>query len=213
MQGVLAPNSLIGQLPTTLNGTQVLINNIPAPIFYILNSNGVEQITIQVPFEVQPGTASVVVNTGNGGTGRIDGVPVVAYQPGIFETGDASNRYAVAVRGTNGTYMTPTNPLQRGETATIFLTGLGQTGAQPLGTNQPGQTAQNVSALLVVALESSGIEFVSATALQGEVGIYAVTFRVPLTGFSGRVKIGVTEYAPGTVVNGTNSLSSYVYIQ
>ena len=36
-------------LPTTLGGTQVLVNNIPAPLFAVANVHRQEQVNFQVP--------------------------------------------------------------------------------------------------------------------------------------------------------------------
>jgi len=77
-----------------------------APIFYVSNSGGVEQITVQVPFETQPGTVNVTINS------------VVAEQPraatgatvrtGVFESFYGNQKVAVATRP-DGSVVSPTN--------------------------------------------------------------------------------------------------------
>src|SRR5438876_5231575 len=44
-------------LPTTIVGTSVLVNGTPAPLFFVSPS----QINAQLPYEIQPGPATLVV--------------------------------------------------------------------------------------------------------------------------------------------------------
>ena len=104
--GVVAP------LPTTLAGVEVLFNNIPAPIFAVSNINAQETVIVQVPFEVQPGTASVTIRTPGGGSTTVANVAIAAVRPGIFDYVDAE-RTAVrsSVRRDLGElWLTPQTP-------------------------------------------------------------------------------------------------------
>ncbi len=65
----MTPNSMLGPLPFTLAGDSVKFNNISAPIFSVSNVNGVQQITVQVPFELTGSTsASVTITVAGGGS-------------------------------------------------------------------------------------------------------------------------------------------------
>ncbi len=55
--GVMPAANSAGQLPTTFSGVTITFNGTPAPIYYVASSNGVDQVSVQVPFEVQPGSA------------------------------------------------------------------------------------------------------------------------------------------------------------
>ena len=98
LQGLLQPNS-IGQLPITLgpvNGIQ--IGGISAPIVRALNQGGREQIDIQTPCEVAPGSQSVTINIQGQTSLTVQNVQVSQYQPGIFEFDATDGRkYAVAI--------------------------------------------------------------------------------------------------------------------
>src|SRR5262249_13828098 len=64
-------------LPLTLGGASVTINGVTAPLLYASST----QINAQVPFEIQPGTANLVITSG----GTVSaGISVTATGPGIF---------------------------------------------------------------------------------------------------------------------------------
>ena len=172
-------SGLVGPLATKLADVEVLINGINAPIYSVSNVNGQESVTIQVPYEVNPGVASVTVRTAGGGTTTVDNVQVNQVSPAVFETTDPVNnrRYAVGYRQ-DGTAISSTNPARRGDIIRIFATGLGQT-SPGTGTNRIAAAGQTVSAPIVVGLGNAGVRLVSAEALPGSVGIYVLTIEVP----------------------------------
>ncbi len=68
--GIVPASGIAGEaavpLPTTLGGTQVWVNNIPAPLFAVAKVNRQEQINFQVPWEVAgANTVTVVVVNGS----------------------------------------------------------------------------------------------------------------------------------------------------
>ena len=77
LQGVAYPTGL--PLQTSISGTQVLVNNIPAPLYFI--SNG--QIDFEVPFEVSPGATTIRV-VRNGQQGNLIAVNIAANAPRRF---------------------------------------------------------------------------------------------------------------------------------
>ncbi len=69
LPGWLSAANSAGQLPTTFSGVTITFNGTPAPIFYVDDTNGADQVTVQVPFEVQPGPAvALAVSVANGGS-------------------------------------------------------------------------------------------------------------------------------------------------
>src|SRR5262249_46773223 len=182
VQGLYASNNIIGPLPTSFPipasiGTgSVTFNDIPTPVFYVSNSGGQEQVAVQVPFEVQPGTVTLKINAVGGGTGSFS-VTVGQYGPGVFETFYSGQKFGVAVHA-DGTYITPSSPARRGENITIYATGLGQT-KPPTSTNAIGQPGQNVTTSLIVGINNAGVPLISAQYVPGLVGVYSVTMQVP----------------------------------
>ena len=95
------------------------INGVLAPIYYI--SAG--QVNIQIPYETQPGPATLTVVSADGFKGATYKFTVASSAPGVFADG-------------NG-YTVPYRSGARGQTLILFITGEGQvtpalaTGASP----------------------------------------------------------------------------------
>jgi hypothetical protein len=174
ISGVVQPTALVGPLPTQLAGVQVLFNGIAAPIYAVSNVGGQEQLSIQVPFEVQPGTATVEIRTG--ATSQVlSNVAIQALSPGVFETTSGGSKYAVAVKD-DGSFVSPSNPARRGDKLRVYATGLGQVNGGT-GTNRAG-TGQAVLGPVIIGLNNAGYP-ATAEYVAGVVGLYVVTFTVP----------------------------------
>jgi uncharacterized protein (TIGR03437 family) len=107
-------------LPTTLAGVQVLINNRPAPIYYV----GRSQIAAVVPYGTTEAVAQVqVVN--NGVSSNAVTLLVYPTAPGVFSIPPGGAGYG-AVLHPDYTLVTPDHPARAGEVLQVYLTGLGQ---------------------------------------------------------------------------------------
>ncbi|MGD0200266.1 MAG: hypothetical protein ABSD27_05885, partial [Bryobacteraceae bacterium] len=109
-----------GPLPTRLAGMEFQFGSLLAPIFAICrNADGSEQANVQAPFELAPATISVTVRSGAGTANpvntAIDGVTVRNALPGIFEYLAGSQKVAVAVRVSDGSYIGPGNAAHPGD--------------------------------------------------------------------------------------------------
>jgi uncharacterized protein (TIGR03437 family) len=177
VRGTLFPAMLVGPLPTTLGGVTVTFGGVAAPIYWVTNDSSGESITVEVPFEVQEGqNTSITVSSGSASS--TVQVPVARVAPGIFETTDSAGRkYAVVVRASDGTFVTPDNPIARGEQARVFMSGLGRTTGQAF-TNVPG-AGQRVNANVVVGINDAGVRVISAMLSTSLIGVYEVLFEVP----------------------------------
>ena len=137
-----------------------------------------EQVTVQVPYEVAGlGSASVVITTPGGGSGTFT-VTLQPYSPGIFTTSVFGVQNQVVATRPDGSYVSPSNPAQRGEIITIFVTGAGQT-SPVTGTNDAGIANQNIAANIAVGFNNAGTPYISAQSVVGLVGVYAITLQVP----------------------------------
>ncbi len=151
-------------LPYSIGGVSATVNGVPAPIYYVLNS----QIVIQVPYETPAGTALLAVNeNGRVATFFFDVYPSI---PGIFV--DSNNQ------------LVPTGTAKRGSSLAFFITGEGDvtgglaTGSAPspsIPVNQlpapRGQFSLTVGGVSVTPL-FVGIPY-------GLVGVTQVNFTVP----------------------------------
>jgi uncharacterized protein (TIGR03437 family) len=109
-------------LPTTVKDTQVLVNNILAPLYFI--SNG--QVDFEVPFEVPPGAATLRVVRG-GQQGNLIAVNIAASAPRFLLL--AGGPYAVLNTPDTPPLVTgdPAHPAKAGDVVIAYVIGLGQT--------------------------------------------------------------------------------------
>lgn len=199
ISGSISGQSLVGPLQTTLNGISVQIGGSNTPLYSVSNINGVESLSFQVPCEQAPGSATLVLRSGS--TSVSQAVTIAPYAPGIFQTVDNTGRStAVAVKA-NGTYVSATNPADRGEDIRVFVTGLGQ--ASPfISTNTPGNGTQQVNGSVIVGVNNEGISARPEDTIYAPtlIGVYIVTFRLPTstTPGTGRPFVVAVQAPDGT---------------
>jgi uncharacterized protein (TIGR03437 family) len=105
--------------PTTLGGTQVLFDGVPAPLLYA----SANQINAVVPYEVKAPVTEMTVE-GAAGTDGPRAMPVAGAVPAIF-TYNSSGIGEAAVLNQDGTYNSIANPAVRGTVITFYATGTG----------------------------------------------------------------------------------------
>ena len=109
-------------LQTTLAGTQVLVNNIAAPLFYV----GPTQINFFLSNSA-PNNGTVTVTVQSASTGQVLGsseIPVAAASPGLF-TLDSSGSGQVAAINQDGTVNGPSHPAPWNTVVSFYGTGAG----------------------------------------------------------------------------------------
>jgi len=208
LNGVLPASLLgIGGLPLVLNGVDLNFDRQSAPILAIANQNRQESIVFQAPCGLVPGSRVTATVRVSGGSTSVGNVPVSRVQPGIFETdpGNGARRYA-ALQRPDGSWVTPENPARRGEVLRMLVTGLG-TVTPSTDTNRAGVPGQTVLSPLIVGINDAGVRVVSAEYVVGMMGIYAVSFEVPLDAAPGafRSLAIAAEASAGDLVFGNSS--------
>lgn len=189
--GTFAQNPGLPPLATTLANVQVLVNNVPAPLYFV--SAG--QVNFQLPYEAPAGqTASVqVVWKGNAGNQRPVNVTASVPRLLIWPASLIAGGYGIVVNqdgslvlpaGTNiGAFQA--HPAKAGDTITIYCTGLGQTSPAAVtgaaATSAPLESISNVS---VSFGGGFGGDFsTAAAAFAGltptAVGLYQVNVKLP----------------------------------
>jgi uncharacterized protein (TIGR03437 family) len=211
VQNVIFPSSLIGPLPTILNGNQVLVNGTASPILGLgMNASAQQQITFQVPCETTPSSsATLTVNVG-AGTASVT-APVQTAAPGVFTTLLSDNNIHAVVIRPDGSFVTIQNPARRGETVTAFVTGLGPaipavaTGALP-----PPGIAATPQYQVVVGMAGGGVPLIGAQLSADRVGVWMVTFQIPASVNAGNsVPFSVSVIPTGAsapISSGTTSI-------
>jgi uncharacterized protein (TIGR03437 family) len=196
IQGIVT-NGVIGALPYTLAGVQVTFTGAQAPIYNVANMNGQQQVTVQVPCSVTPGTVTVVVSV-NGGVGTI-AIPVRPASPGLFLSEfNNTTQIPVLVRP-DGSFVSPTNPAHRGETLIAYVTGMGAT-TPAVATNSlpaPGSSPA-IQGTIIVGMNGGGVPLVASTLSPDLVGVETVSFMVPTTTQTGTSSFSVGIVPPGS---------------
>ena len=176
--------------PTTLRGVRVIVNGISSPILSIANVNGLEQISIQVPFGIPaPGVVSVTIEN-NGSRTTVTGVPIFSVQPGIFEF-PANGVQVAAVLHANFQLVTPANPARPNEIVLLFITGMGLTDPA-VGTNVVGPAPPATSVLQpVVGIDDAGVEVIGSFYAPGLLTVFQINLRISANAQTGNRKISV----------------------
>src|SRR5262249_52280908 len=117
--------------PKSLASVSVTINGIAAPLYYV--SKGL--INGQVPYEVQPGPATVVVTVSGSQPAQVSAT-VVAANPGLL----LYNGAALAVNP-DASVNTPTSPATPNNFAILYLSGIGIPD-HPVATGAPAPSAE-----------------------------------------------------------------------
>jgi uncharacterized protein (TIGR03437 family) len=162
-------------LPRTLGNIRATLGGYDVPLFYADGG----QVNAQVPFEVAPGVATLVV-TGKDSAGAPGSVTIVSAQPGVFTVSQSGTGQGVVLDALNN-LVDSSHAVKAGEVVVIYATGLGAT-SPAVAT---GQAAPAVPPLALVTTPvkvtiggvDATVEF--AGLAPGFVGLYQVNARVP----------------------------------
>lgn len=173
-QQLTANDIVSGHLPTELNYTQVFVDNFPAPLFYVSDT----QINFLVPSTQSVGPTKIRVAC-EGNTGPEVTVTVVDSAPALFTL---AGQYAIATHVDNS-LVSPDSPAHAGEIIVVYATGLGKTVPNPATGEVPKYAAPilALSALQVslagVVVDSGLIKYAGLT--PASAGLYQINLEVP----------------------------------
>jgi len=188
-------------LPTALLTTSVTVNGEAAPLFYVSDV----QINAQMPLDIQPGVASVVVTTGSTTTNTVAVTVPATAVPGIFVQYPTNQ---AVVQNQDLSENTPAAPAHVGDTVVAYFTGGGPVNASgPLVTggaspsNGPSPVVES-AAVTVGGQASPSVPYAGLTATL--VGVYQVNFVIP------QVAAGTRNLV--LTINGTASAATTISI-
>jgi uncharacterized protein (TIGR03437 family) len=164
--GAVASN---GRLATSVAGTQVRFGNILAPLLFVSPT----QINAQVPFEITPGTRSVVVSTPSGNVSGTDAtrlLQVSAAAPAIF----------AVVKVSDFSVITEANPVNPGDPVAVFATGFGA-GSPAVATGQlpPVEPLSETVAVAAATIGDINATVLASVLAPGLAGVNQVNVVVP----------------------------------
>jgi uncharacterized protein (TIGR03437 family) len=173
-------------LPTTVNGTSVLIGAYSAPLIAL--SDGT--LAAQLPVELAPNNQYPVVVSVNNAISVPDTITVAATTPGIQATADG-----YAAQHPDGSAVTPAAPAAPGELVSIFLSGLGAT--DPVvasGVQAPAtEPLARITSAATVTLNGNPMSVGYAGLAPRQVGLYRIDLTVPLDAAPGDLKLSVSQ--------------------
>ncbi|HYW47943.1 MAG TPA: hypothetical protein VE959_34065, partial [Bryobacteraceae bacterium] len=164
-----------GRLSSNLSGTQVLFDDIPAPLVYA----AAQQVSAIVPYEAAGQASTQMVVVRNGQSTQPVTLPVTAVSPALF-TADASGAGQAAAINQDGTYNGPQSGAPTGSTVALFATGEGQT--DPGGINGRIATSVIPRPLAPVRVSIGGVNAEIAyagAAPQAVAGLLQINVKVP----------------------------------
>jgi uncharacterized protein (TIGR03437 family) len=214
----LAPNTSIGsgdiattaQWPTKLNGVQVIIDGIPAPLYYV----SATQIAAIVPFEASLYAIATIQVNNNGALSKTLTEFVSPGVAGIF-TNPADGIGYAAAEHLSGALVTEANPAQPGEYISVFLTGLGSVFPPNLD-GAPGSSTTLNNTVNTITANIDGLTSGTQTAASvvyaglapGYAGLYQVNIQIPTGVAAGDnfLEIDVTNASGVTVSTAEEAL-------
>ncbi|MDA0205159.1 MAG: hypothetical protein O3A53_02655 [Acidobacteria bacterium] len=186
-------------LPRTLAGTQVFVDGVPVPLFFVSRT----QINFQVPFGIASNNAVIQVVSSSGSSGSI-AVPVAQVQPGLFfAPASGIGAMSFAADGLNSTQ----RAARPGEWVELFGVGLGAVSSAP----EVGEPASGffLARTVLEPTFSIGGRILPATfsgLAPGFAGLYQINFALPQDLLPGRYELLVT-------VDGINSNAVFLDVE
>ncbi len=157
-------------VPTLLNGVEVVMGNTPIPLLSVSPT----RIVAQVPINTPEGSQPIEVRF-NGNISAAQYVSVSSSAPVVFSYPNGVS----ALPNADIPAIGPTGPFRGGDTVTLWVSGLGQT--TPALTN--GRIAWTEAPYTVNQLTATvggqNAQVISATAAPGLLGLYQVQLRIP----------------------------------
>ncbi|MBI3941337.1 MAG: hypothetical protein HY315_10935 [Acidobacteria bacterium] len=175
---------------TRLNGVQVLVDRIPAPIFSVSPT----RVEFQIPYSVVASSRNrrkvplAYLKEGSAEQQPPLEIPVLAAAPGIYVHHYGEHREvtflegaSAVARNSDGMLNHPSHPARPGETVAIQVTGLGLVSPTlENGEHGDGETPNETIFSPRVTIGGRAAQIVSSTLAPREVGIYELRVIVPL---------------------------------
>jgi uncharacterized protein (TIGR03437 family) len=173
----LAPSEEIAStlpFPDTLNGVQVLVNDTPAPIYYVSPT----QLSVIVPYETTYSIAQIQVKNAGVASNAVT-LFVNKTVPGVFTQSEDGLGLA-AVLHSNNSLVTEASPAQIGETVSVYMTGLGAVvPAIADGAAGPSKPLSMTTNTITAVVGGQAATVTYSGLAPGFVGLYQVNVTIP----------------------------------
>ena len=177
-------------LPPQLEGVSVTIGGTTAPMVHVANVNGVEQLDVQVPYEVAGQSSVSMVVHNNGVDSAPVQVPVSPVQPGVYSL---DNVQAAAFHAASGALVTTANPAAKGEAIVLYATGMGPAQGQPATGSAASTTSLSPTVYSPsIAIGGQPATLIGSALLPGFAGVEQVNVFVPANAPAGNDDLVMT---------------------
>jgi uncharacterized protein (TIGR03437 family) len=188
------------QLPTSLDGTSVMIDNNPAFVYYISPT----QVNVLSPVDSSSGSVTVQL-TYNGAASNSMTAQMAEFAPAFFTfngTYIAATHADGSLLGPTSLYPGSTTPAAPGETILLYGTGFGPTTPAIVNGQIQSGTAMTNNA---VTIEIGGVNVTPSFAGLSATGEYQFNVQVPASAANGDIAVVAT-------VGGVSSPAATTYI-
>jgi uncharacterized protein (TIGR03437 family) len=184
----LAPGEQVASVPfpNILNGVQVLINDVAAPIYYVSPN----QVSVIVPYETTDSIAEIQVKNA-GVTSNAVTLFVNKTAPGVFSQSENGLGLAAALHS-DFSLVTESNPAVGGETVLVYLTGIGAV-VPPVadGAAGPSSPLSVTTNTIAAAVGGQAAAVTFAGLAPGFAGLYQVNLTMPSGLTSGNLALDI----------------------
>jgi uncharacterized protein (TIGR03437 family) len=185
-------------LPPSIGSARVTVNGETAPLFYA----GPGQINAQMPIDIAPGLATLVVTSGNAKSNAA-AVAIPQAAPGIFIYG--TSNHAVVINPSGATNADGV-PAHVGDTVVVYFTGGGP--VTPAATWTTGAASPDgrspVTLTNSVTVNGNAAQVMYVGLSGGSVGLYQANFVIP--------QVAAGDHPLVITVNGVKSNSAAITI-
>jgi uncharacterized protein (TIGR03437 family) len=192
-------------LPLTLDYVTVSVDapsanlSVPARLVHAIQSNGADQLDIQLPWELQGQTsAQIKVTFNQSAPGNVVTIPVANYAPAFFHAAVDGLDYP----GNN--VITSANPVARGGVAQLYAHGLGPVNNQPASGSYVTDASATTTTTPVVKIGGQQAQVLFSGLAPGFPGEYQINVVVPPSNL-----IGAGNQPISISIGGVTSAASY----
>ena len=175
----LAPGTQVASsipFPTNLNGVQVNINGLPAPLYYVTAG----QIAAIVPYATSGGSVATISVNNNGATSNTVTALINLTTPGVLTQTQNGLGPGSILHASNYALVTENNPAQAGETVAVYLTGLGAVNPSiPDGSAGPSSPTSNATNTISADITGTTATVGFAGLAPTLAGLYQVNLTIP----------------------------------
>jgi uncharacterized protein (TIGR03437 family) len=162
-------------LPTVINDSCLTVNGEPVHMMFVSPT----RVNAQMPAQAT-GNVALVMHT-PGGVSNTFFLTLPLGAPAVFlMTLDGVPNVPALVRESNGLVVTATNPVHRGDTLIIYLTGLGAVNP-PVNDGEPAPVTPVSTTLITPTVQIGGVDapVLFSGLVPGYVGFYVLNVKVP----------------------------------